>query len=552
MPASAPAVFELGENAAVVLGRSSGAGLRVEIEPHLSRLHAQIRLEGRRLKVNRLPDTTNPIYHGGRPEDDFFLEEGDCFVIGKTVFRFSIEAAAPAAVEAPPGPDIRRTISPAELYSMDGASDRMRLLDLFELPELLRKKDRGDFYRHISGILRAAAGGSWSFVCSEAGDILAEDRAPEATSRPNLSGTLITKALEDSPQPTYYGWMKNSSLKVTVQAGVTWVICAAAKIPGEPSLVFYVAGADDGAHAPRPEMARFVGLVADIVGRSLSNDHLQEWHGRLRRFFAPPVIEKVLASPDLKALEPRLAQSTVLFFDIRGSSKRSEAKNEEILNYVRELRKAMTAMTEIIMEERGVVLQYMGDGILACWNVPIDEREHIDLACRAARRMVESLGGVTGGWKCGVGVHTGEVVAGAIGSDQVFAYSVLGPVVNQASRIEGITKIIGAPILITKEVASMMTPSAGLTRRAGRFQPTGMSSPLELYELCAPDTDSGRLKAYESALIDFEEGRWEKAHGALIELSRRDEPSAYLRLYMEGAGLLPPPEWVGTIVLEQK
>jgi adenylate cyclase len=367
-----------------------------------------------------------------------------------------------------------------------------------------------------------------------------------------MSRTLVAKALEDAPQPTYYGWMRSSALKVTVQEGVDWVICAAAKVPGEPALLFYVAGSDAQGQTPRPEVARFVGLVADIVGRSFSNDHLQEWQGRLRRFFAPPVIEKVLAGPDLSALDPRLAQSTVLFFDIRGSSRRSEAQNEVILGYVRELRKAMTAMTEIIMEEGGVALQYMGDGILACWNVPLGDPDHVDRACRAAVRMAAGLGRVTAGWKCGLGIHTGEVVAGAIGSDQVFAYGVLGPVVNQASRIEGITKIIGAPILVTKEVVSALSPGVALKRRAGRFQPAGMDVALELYELRDPRSDQAPLSAYEAALADFEAGRWTEAYQALLSLTKRDGPSSYLKLYMEGSGLKPPEGWNGVIALDQK
>ena len=165
----------------------------------------------------------------------------------------------------------------------------------------------------------------------------------------------------------------------------------------------------------------------------------------------------------------------------------------------------MNAMSDRIFRKGGVVLQYMGDGILACWNVPIADDERVDRACRGALSMVEALEKIPGDWRCGIGIHTGEVVAGAIGSDRMFL-SVMGSVVNQASRVEGITKVVEVSILATRDVAERVSPEVGVARRIGRFLPAGMETALDLYELTPPPADPERLALFARGLEAFEGG----------------------------------------------
>ena len=361
--------------------------------------------------------------------------------------------------------------------------------------------------------------------------------------------------MADSPQPTLYSWTQPGAVEATAMAGLDWALCAAAKIHGEPAAVFYVAGRQGSGASDAAlfnEKARFVGLVADMVGRSVSMDRLQTWEGRLEHFFAGPVVEKILQSSDLKELEPKLAQSTVLFFDIRGFSKRTEQNSREILGYTGELRRAMTAMTNIILEERGVVLQYMGDGILACWNVPFEDSDHVDRACRAALRMADAIGAATGGWTCGIGLHTGEVVAGSIGSDQVFSYGLLGTVVNQASRVEGITKLLQTPILVTREVAGKISPSVAVPVCLGRYRPAGMTVDIDLFELTRPPGDTLRMERIARGLAAFQKGDWAEAHRKFDELPATDRPASYLRTLTELCQRTPPPHWRGVVELNQK
>lgn len=542
-----------------VIGRADDADVRIDYDLHLSRRHAEVWLDGGRLRVKRLPGAANPVYHSGIPRDDFALSPGEHFVIGRTRFVFvSDQPAAPLPSQAVPGradPLVSGTISAKDLYAIGGAeSDRLRLLDLLELPEILRSRDRKDFHVHIANLLRMATNAAWACVVTEHGDILGEAAEVASSDHYRPSRALIKKALEDAPQPTLYSWQRPGDILATVHAGLDWAVCAAARVPNEPALIFYAAGRGFGGsqqHSRRDE-ARFVGLVADMVGRSLSVDRLVTMEGRLERFFSGPVVSKILQSPDMKELEPRLAQSTILFFDIRGFSKRTEENNLTILTHISDLRHAMTAMTAIIQEERGVVLQYMGDGILACWNVPFADPEHVDRACRAALRMAEAFPQATAGWGCGIGIHTGEVVAGAIGSEQVFSYGVLGAVVNQASRVEGITKALRTTILVTREVAEKVSHTAASCLRVGRFQPAGMKVEVDLFSLEKPAVDPVRADVFRHGLDLFQRGDFAGAAAAFAKRPPEDGPAGFLRERAEAYAKEPPASWRGVIELTQK
>lgn len=549
-----PLSTELAEGCRLTIGRSAQAGLRISEDQEISRLHAEILLDQGRLTVRRKPEATNPIYRQGRSVEEFTLGPGESFMLGRTKLTFlSVGTRAPPKTRPQPPGDVEHvevmTMSPQDLYAMGGPGGRLKYSDLLQVPELLRKRERQDFYAQLARLIRGATDGSFACVVTQEGKVLGEDTAPGAL-RFHPSQTLIRKSCAVAPQPTLYSWSRLESELASRQEGLDWAVCAAANVPHEPAVVFYVAGAKTGAGSEslQRERARFVGLIADMVGRSLAMDRLAIWEGRLERFFAGPVVSKILSSPDLRDMEPKLAQSTVMFFDIRGFSRRTEEKNEVILQYVGELRRALTAMTGIVMEERGVVLLYMGDGMLACWNVPFCDAAHVDLAARAALRMVEAFSRQTGGWRCGVGLHTGEVVAGAVGSEQVFSYGLLGAVVNQASRVEGITKVLGVSILVSSEVALRLSRDAAAAVPVGRFRPAGMDSAMDLFELVPPPGDLGRLEAFQCGTEAIKKGRWEEAARIFRGLPKEDKPAGYLRALAEK----PPAKWEGVIELGQK
>jgi adenylate cyclase len=542
--------FRLEEGVSRVLGRGEGSDYRVSGETYLSRRHATLTLRGGTLAVERVEGAANPIFLDGAELDRFTLSPDGFFVVGDTRFRFLLAGApAIAADDARGAPALERSISTEELYALGAGSARMRLKDLLELPEMLRSAgSREALYLHVAGLVRLATGAAWACVLDAEGKILSRDAVSDR-SEFQVSRTLLKKAVDESPRPTAYGW-SGASGDATAVEGVDWAVCAAAKVSGDEALCFYAAGA--GAAGGIEDNARFVGLVADIVGRAVSEDRLKSFQDRLERFFSGAVARKIVDSSGERDLDPKLAEATVLFFDIRGFSKRTEDKAEKIMQYMGELKRAFTEMTGIVLEHDGVVIDYIGDAILACWNLPYPDPDHIDRAVRAALAMKDRIGAATGGWGCGIGLHTGTVVAGAVGSEQVFTYSVMGTVVNQASRIEGITKLVETPVLITREIAENLSPEVAVPLRIGRFRPAGMEAALDLYEPMDPPGDASRLEAFANGLAFFEKGEFEACYEALDTRPASDKPARYLKRLAEDLRRDPPKSWDGVIQLEKK
>ncbi len=540
--------FEIGENHDVILGRTDDADWAVPHEKFLSHRHLELRMKAGRLMVKRLTGTTNPVFHKGVEKEAFFLENGDQFVVGKTRFHFAILSNRKDEVR----PDLKMSMSSEEVYKNGGAVPaRLRILDLLELPELLRQKAESDSYNHIASLLRSVAAGSWSQIMRPGGRVLAVDSALDSTGF-KTSRTLIEEALKHAPQPFLYCWTNpDQGLSATLQEGADWAVCAATQIPGEEPLLFYVAG-QGGSEAALKDNCRLVGLIADMVGRSLSVQKLEGLKERLQRFFSGQVVSKIIESSDTEELKPKLTEGTVMFFDIRGFSKLTEGKAEKILEKTGELQDVMTAMTEEIFKENGVVLQFLGDGILACWNLPFPDPDHVNRACRAALAMVVSLEKIAPEWRCGIGIHTGQVVAGSMGAKQLFSYTVMGPVVNQASRLEGITKIVEVPILATKEVVEKISKDTAVARRIGKFQPAGMNVALDLFEIHPLPADQDKAKLFTKGLEEFELGQWETAYEILDHLPPSDRPARYIKTLAEMHRRRPPKDWKGIIELAEK
>jgi len=541
--------FEIGENHVVVLGRTDESDWAVPYEKFLSRRHLELRMKSGRLMIKRLTGTTNPVFHKGEEKEAFFLENGDQFVVGKTRFHFSLLSNRRDEVK----PDLKMSMSPEEVYKDGGdVPARLRILDLLELPELLRQKDETDSFTHIASLLRSVAGGAWAQIMRPGGRVLAVDSSADSAGL-RTSRTLIEEALKHAPQPFLYCWTNpEQGLSATLQEGADWAVCAATQIPGEEPLLFYVAGQGGAGEAALRDNCRLVGLIADMVGRSLSVQRLEGLKERLQRFFSGQVVSKIIESSDTEELKPKLTEGTVMFFDIRGFSKLTEGKAEKILEKTGELQDVMTAMTEEIFRENGVVLQFLGDGILACWNLPFPDPDHVNRACRAALAMVAALEKIAPDWRCGIGIHTGQVVAGSMGAKQLFSYTVMGPVVNQASRLEGITKIVEVPILVTKEVADKISHETAVIRRIGKFQPAGMNVALDLFEVHPLPEDYEKAKLFAKGLEEFEKGLWEDSYEILDHLPPSDRPARYIKTLAEMHRRRPPKDWNGVIELAEK
>ena len=263
-----------------------------------------------------------------------------------------------------------------------------------------------------------------------------------------------------------------------------------------------------------PLEAQIVQLLASSVGAGLARQEQEAEAGRLRvqfeQFFSADLAREL--QKNHKLLEGHETEITVLFTDIRGFSRISETLNpRETCNLVADV---MEELTSCIMAFEGVVVNYSGDGIMAMWNAPAPQADHAVKACKAALEMVSRMPAVQERWKnkislpvrVGIGINSGMALCGNTGSKMKFQYGALGHTVNLASRIEGATKVMGVPILISGFTKRMLG-GAFATRRLRKIRVVGINEPVDIYQLHAEVSSiewRSDADVYESALKHYE------------------------------------------------
>jgi len=278
----------------------------------------------------------------------------------------------------------------------------------------------------------------------------------------------------------------------------------------------------------RPLEAQLTQVLAAAVAAGLARQESEAQAARRRvqfeQFFTPDLAAAL--DRDRSLLEGREREVTVLFADIRGFSAVSERLSPSLTcELVREIMEHLTAN---IMETAGVVVDYVGDGLLAMWNAPVDQPDHALRACRAALAMRDGLPELNRRWEgrlgrafgLGIGLNSGTALVGNTGSHKKFKYGPLGHCVNLASRIEGATKHLGVGLLISGSTHGLVG-DAFATRRLCRAHVVGIAGEVNLFELHAesasPDWDSRRA-SYEQALELYESGKWSEACRTLFPL----------------------------------
>ena len=283
------------------------------------------------------------------------------------------------------------------------------------------------------------------------------------------------------------------------------------------------------------------------------------------RYLNPELARLVSESPDLLKLGGSRKCLTVLFSDIRGFTSISEGLEPEML--VEILNVYLGEMTDIIFEHNGTLDKYIGDAIMAVWGAPIDYENHAALACSAAlgmsarlRERHEEWSGR--GWpriEAGIGLHTGDMVAGNMGSTAHLSYTVMGDNVNLGSRLEGLTKNYGVAALVS-EATRAAAGEQFLTRELDLVAVKGKALPVRVYELLGRRGDDATLEAlaqrFEDALALFRNQRWEEAEAAfetLLQDYPGDGPSNVYAARCRRFAATPPPEgWAGLTVMETK
>jgi adenylate cyclase len=273
--------------------------------------------------------------------------------------------------------------------------------------------------------------------------------------------------------------------------------------------------------------AQLVQVIASVVGTGLARVQSEAEAARRRvqfeQFVSPVVARELDRDPEL--LGGRDREISVLFADIRNFSRLSERIGAE--NVCRLVQSIMNRLNACVREFDGTTVCYLGDGLMAMWNAPVDQPDHPLLACQAALAMQKQLPELNREWGekldtelgIGVGVNTGVAMVGNTGSDEKPHYGPLGHHVNLASRVEGATKHLGVPILVTGDVRAKLDSSVE-TRRICQVRVVGMNTPVALFELQGDADDSWRQRRdiYEAALVQYEAGDWTQACQSLNPL----------------------------------
>ena len=208
------------------------------------------------------------------------------------------------------------------------------------------------------------------------------------------------------------------------------------------------------------------------------------------RFVPEAVVDEVLRSADGARLGGVQAEGTVMFSDLRGFT--SFAETLEPATVIGALNRYLTAMSEAILDHGGTLVAYMGDGIMAVFGAPLKQDDHADRALAAAREMLERLKGFNEwlrseglheGFKMGIGLNSGPVMSGHVGSERRLEYTALGDTTNTAARLEGMTKGTPYQLYVAESTRSRLSEPPEDLVEVGDFEVRGRTSKVKLWSL---------------------------------------------------------------------
>jgi adenylate cyclase len=277
-------------------------------------------------------------------------------------------------------------------------------------------------------------------------------------------------------------------------------------------------------------------------------------------YLSPEMIRRIAEDPDAVDLGGQEIVGTAMFTDIKGFTSIAEGMNAH--DTAAMLNAYFSEATTHVFESGGTLIKYIGDAVFAIWGAPIPRDDHATQACAAALALAraQESGGAVAKLVTRIGVHTGPMLVGNLGSSQRFDYTAIGDAVNLASRIEGLNKAFGTKALASGETLRA-TDGRFVTRPLGRVKVVGRTEPVELHELVgtrdeADKIRNGHLGAFAAALEAFTTARFEEAVAAfeaiVADSPQGDAASAFFAAYARRLSASPPASWDGVVVIESK
>ena len=305
-----------------------------------------------------------------------------------------------------------------------------------------------------------------------------------------------------------------------------------------------------------PIIMSAVVLVAATVG-GLATEGREKAHLRavFSQYVSKTVVDKVLADPERAKLGGERKELTVLFSDIRGFSAFAEGMGPEALASF--LGEYLTPMTDLVLESGGTLDKYIGDAVMAIWAAPVDLPDHAARACDVALRMQEALVDLNKRWKAegkpevaiGIGINTGPMSVGNMGTPARFDYTVLGDQVNLGARLEALTKEYGVDILVGEATAKAAGPTF-VFREVDVVRVKGRAGAAPVYELVGRAGGVSVDDRFAVALATYRQRDFATARTQFAELTEDATAQLMAKRCAELAMSPPPDDWDG--VYEQR
>ena len=283
------------------------------------------------------------------------------------------------------------------------------------------------------------------------------------------------------------------------------------------------------------------------------------------QYVPPELVDKMAEDPEKYSMEGKSEELTVLFSDIVGFTSISESlEPRELSQFINDY---LTAMSLVIRNNRGTLDKYIGDAIMAFWGAPVEDPEHARQGVITAMAMQTELDKVRAqmlarGWpdiRIGVGVNTGQMRVGDMGSKLRKAYTVMGDAVNLGSRLEGLTRIYGVGIIVgpyTKQLVKDM-----VFRELDRVKVKGKDEPVDIFEPIGIEGQVDKkvldeIKLWHKALRAYRGQKWDEAEMDLFNVQRMSPECKLYQLYFERikqCRIDPPgPDWDGVTAFKTK
>jgi len=298
--------------------------------------------------------------------------------------------------------------------------------------------------------------------------------------------------------------------------------------------------------------AVLLALISGVVFNFATEGRKKRYIKRaFSQYLHPTVIEQLVANPERLRLGGEKRELSIFFSDLAGFTTMSERLDPERLTLL--LNEYLSAMTDIILESGGTIDKYEGDAIIAFWNAPLAQTDHASRAVQTALRCQERLAELRPDFKVRfgsdlfmrIGINTGPVVVGNLGSAQRFDYSILGDNANVAARLEGVNKEFDTEILIS-EACRKQLPVGIPVREIARVGVVGRKEPITVFEpLASGGNENGLNDRFAAALALYYQGEFAEARAAFQDLAIDDAVSARYAARCREAQDNPPFSWDG-------